>query len=163
MNGAELVSWTQAGQAEPRICHLSPSRELLGRNLDLSTLLDHTPQTSLILTSFLPHLLFPEDYFQPVSPLVFTCSSNSGLPENTKQSEDGVWEFQSTSIWELKVKAFVPWMHSTLRLMNNECTQSPIVAALHNVSFVPELISTTSSEPEATWALSETLMSALTV
>jgi hypothetical protein len=37
VNGAELVSWTQAGQEEPSICHLSPWRKLLERNLDLST------------------------------------------------------------------------------------------------------------------------------
>lgn len=94
-------------------------------------------------------------------PSSYSCSS-SGFPENMKQSEDGVQEFQSISVRELKAKASASWMHSTLRL-NNECTQSPMVGVRHNVPFVLELISTTSSQPEATQALSETVISTRTV
>lgn len=98
-----------------------------------------------------PHLFYTLPSF-PRRPLPGPCLSSS-----YREHKEWGWvpEFQSTSVWELKVKAFASWMHRTLRLTNNECTQSPMLGVWHNVPFVPELISTTSSQPEATQALSE--------
>lgn len=134
--------WTERAKYLPSL----PIQETAGKKVwDFSTLLDSTPHMSLILTSFVHYLLFPGGHFPAHVSRVVT--------ENTEWG--WVPEFQSTSVWELKVKAFASWMHGTLRLTSNECTQSPMLGVWHNAPFVPELISTTSSQPEATRALSE--------